>query len=154
MNVITTSSTIDTRVTTATPSRRSLLRVGALAGVAAAVATELVAGVARVSDVSMRAGEIGADTSEPIPVLGFGVMTLLWTAFGIVMAVAMTRFAKRPAHTFTITTIVLTAVSLVPPALAGATTTGTKVILALTHVVAAAIVVPALRNELVKWGDR
>ena len=111
-----------------------MLRVGALAGVAAAVATELVAAVARVSDVSMEAGGFGADTSEPIPVLGFAFSTLLWTAVGIVIAVAMTRWAKRPAHTFTVTAVVLTAVSFVPPALAGATTTGTKIILALTHV--------------------
>ena len=60
----------------------------------------------------------------------------------------MARWAKHPARTFTITTVALTVVSLVPPALAGATTTGTKLILALTHVVAALIVVPALRHEL------
>ena len=131
-----------------------MLRVGALAGVAAAVATELVAAVARVGDVSMEAGSFGADSAEPIPVLGFAFATLLWTAVGIAMAAAMGRWAKRPAHTFTVTAVVLTVVSLVPPALAGATTTGTKVILALTHVVAALIVVPALRHELVKRGDR
>ena len=118
------------------------------------MATELVAAVARVSDVSMSAGGFGADSAEPIPVLGFAVATLLWTAVGIGIAVAMTRWAKRPAHTFTITAVVLTVVSLVPPALAGATTTGTKLILALTHVVAAAIVIPALRHELAKWESR
>ena len=53
-----------------------------LAGAAAAVATELVAAVARVSDVSMEAGSFGADTSEPIPVFGFAFSTLLWTASG------------------------------------------------------------------------
>ena len=154
MNVTTASSTIDTRVTTAAPSRRSLLRVGALAGVAAAVATELIAAVARVSDLSMEAGGFGADTAEPIPVFGFAFATLLWTAVGIGMAVAMSRWAKRPAHTFTVTAVILTAVSLVPPALAGSTTMGTKIILALTHVIAAAIVIPALRHELTKSGSR
>jgi hypothetical protein len=154
MNVPTASTITATSTGTATPSRWSLLRVGALAGVAAAVATELVAAVARVSDVSMEAGGFGADSAEPIPVFGFAFATLLWTAVGIVMAVAMTRWAKRPAHTFTVTAVILTAISLVPPALAGTTTTGTKVILALTHVVAAAIVVPAIRNELAKWETR
>ena len=154
MNVTTALTTTATPTRTGTPSRLSVLRVGALAGAAAAVATELVAAVARVSNVSMEAGSFGADTSEPIPVFGFAFSTLLWTAVGIVMAVAMTRWAKRPAHTFTVTAVILTAVSFVPPALAGATTTGTKVILALTHVVAAAIVIPALRHELAKWGDR
>jgi hypothetical protein len=66
----------------------------------------------------------------------------------------MGRWAKRPAHTFTVTAVVLTVISLVPPAFAGATTTGTKVILALTHVVAALIVVPALRHELPERGNR
>ena len=154
MNVNTASTTTSTSARSATPSRRSVLRAGALSGVAAAVATELVAAGARVSDVSMEAGGFGAESSEPIPVLGFAFATLLWTAVGIVMAVAMTRWAKRPARTFTVTAVVLTIVSLVPPALAGSTTTGTKVILALTHVVAAAFVVPAIRNELTKWETR
>jgi hypothetical protein len=154
MNVPAASTTTAAPASSATPSRLSVLRVGALAGVAAAVATELVAAGARVSDVSMEAGSFGAETAEPIPVLGFAFATLLWTAVGIVMAIAMTRWAKRPARTFTVTAVVLTIVSLVPPALAGSTTTGTKVILALTHVVAAAFVVPAIRNELAKWESR
>ena len=69
------------------------------------------------------------------------------------MAVAMTRWAKRPAHTFTVTAVVLTAVSLVPPALAGATTTGTKLILALTHVVAAAHRRPGTPPRARQLGD-
>lgn len=154
MNVTTASLTSDTRVTTAAPSRRSLVRVGALAGVSAAVATELVAAVARVSDVSMETGGFGADSAEPIPAFGFAIATLIWTAVGIGIAVAMSRWSRRPARTFTVTAVVLTAVSLVPPALAGATTTGTKLVLALTHVVAAAIVIPALRHELAKWASR
>ncbi|HWM19636.1 MAG TPA: DUF6069 family protein [Ilumatobacteraceae bacterium] len=151
MNVTTATATIDTPSTTTTTTTRTrlpLLRVGALAGVAAAVATELVAAVARVGDVSMKAGSIGADSSESIPVLGFAFSTLLWTAVGIGIAAAMGRWAKHPARTFTITAVALTIVSFVPPALAGATTTGTKLILALTHVVAALIVIPVLRHEL------
>jgi hypothetical protein len=148
MHVTTATATIDTAATTTTRTRLPLLRVGALAGVAAAVATEVVAAVARASDVSMKAGSVGADSSEPIPVLGFAFSTLLWTAVGIAMAAAMSRWAKHPARTFTITAVALTIVSFVPPALAGATTTGTKLVLGLTHVVAALIVVPALRHEL------
>jgi len=154
MNVTTALITTATPARTGTPSRLSVLRVGALAGVAAAVATEVVAAVARVSDVSMRAGGFGADVAEPIPVFGFAFATLMLTAVGIAMAVAMTRFAKRPAHAFAVAAVVLTAVSLVPPGLAGSTTAGTKVILALTHVVAAAFVVPAIRHELAKWESR
>jgi hypothetical protein len=154
MNVTTATSAIDSRGTTAAPSRRSLLRAGALGGFAAAAATELVAAVARVSDVSMRAGGIGAESSEPIPVLGFAVATLLWTAVGTGIALAMARWAKHPARTFTITAIVLTIVSFAGPVLAGHTTMGTKIILELTHVVAALIVIPVLRFELAKWRGR
>ena len=126
MNVTSASLTTEPHADNATPTFRSLLRAGALSGVAAAVATELVAAAARAGDVSMEAGSFGADTAEPIPVLGFAFATLLWTAVGIGMAAAMGRWARRPAHTFTVTAVVLTVISLVPPAFAGATTTGPR----------------------------
>ena len=48
---------------------------------------------------------------------------------------------------FVVTTIVLTAMSIVPDVLADAQT-ATRLVLALTHVVAAAIVIPALASRL------
>jgi peptidoglycan/LPS O-acetylase OafA/YrhL len=61
----------------------------------------------------------------------------------------LARRARRPQHTFVVTTVALTALSIVPDALADATT-GTRLTLALTHVIAAAIVIPALARRLAR----
>jgi hypothetical protein len=53
--------------------------------------------------------------------------------------------ARRPRTVFVRATVVLTALSLVPDALAA---TATKVLLMLTHVVAAAIVIPVIARRL------
>ena len=116
-------------------------RVGALAGAAAAVATVVFALIAKAIDVPLEIDH------EEIPVLGFAMVTLLWTAVGTVLAAVMARRAKSPARTFVVTTIVLTILSFVPVVNADATT-ATQVTLALAHVLAAAIVIPALALRL------
>jgi hypothetical protein len=123
-------------------------RVGAQVGVVAAVATELVGTVARAADVPMRAGNPGAHTATKIALLGFAEPTLMCSAIGTVLAVVFARRARRPAHTFAVTTIVLTAISLISPALAGATSLATKATLVTAHLVAAAIVIPTLIRRL------
>jgi hypothetical protein len=72
---------------------------------------------------------------------------MMGAVIGTVLAVSLTKWARRPQRTFVVTTVVLTAVSLVPDVMANATT-GSKLVLMLTHVVAAAIVVPALAKRL------
>ena len=52
-----------------------------------------------------------------------------------------------PAATFVVTTVALTALSVVPDLTANATN-ATRFVLALTHLVAAAIVIPALASKL------
>jgi hypothetical protein len=59
----------------------------------------------------------------------------------------LSRRANQPRRTFVRTTIALTLVSIVPDVLADAHTS-TRLTLALTHVVAAAIVIPALASRL------
>ncbi|WP_345483249.1 DUF6069 family protein, partial [Actinopolymorpha pittospori] len=61
--------------------------------------------------------------------------------------VALARWARHPRRTFLRTTVVLTALSLVPDAIADANS-ATKALLMLTHLVAAAIVVPAIARRL------
>ena len=116
-------------------------RVGAVAGVTAAVATVVFALIAKAIDVPL---EIERDE---IPALGFATITLLWSAVGTVMAAVMARRAKRPARTFVVTAIALTIVSFVPVVNADATT-ATQVSLALAHLLAAAIVIPTLALRL------
>jgi hypothetical protein len=123
-------------------------RVGAVAAVAAAVATEVVALAAKAIDIPLRAGSVGADKAEAIPAGGFAMGTLIWSAVGIVLAVVLARRAKRPARTFLVTTVVLTALSMFGPIAAGHTTTATRLVLGVSHLVAAAVVIPALTRRL------
>ena len=99
------------------------------------------AAVASALDVSLKVG------GEAIPVLGFAQLTFVAAIIGTVLAVVLSHRARRPQHTFVVTTIALTALSFVPDVLADAHT-ATKFMLALTHVVAAAIVIPALASRL------
>src|SRR6476469_5836459 len=120
---------------------KQIRRTGALAGIAAAVATSTTAAVASALDVSLKVG------GEAIPVIGFAQLTFLAAIIGTVMAVVMSHRARRPRHTFVVSTIALTALSIVPDVTADAHT-ATKLVLALTHVVAASIVIPALASRL------
>lgn len=114
-----------------TPSWKS----GLVTGVIAAVVTTVVA-------VAARAIGIPLDIQgEAIPILGFAQMVLLGTVIGIVLARRVAR------ATFITTTVVLTALSVIPDVMAD-TGTATKLTLALTHVVAAAIVIPRLAGPV------
>ena len=132
----TTGQTVQTSRTT-----KQLWKTGSVAGLGAAVATSTTAAVARAGDVSLKV------SGKAIPVLGFGQLTLVATLIGTVLAVVLSRRATRPRHTFVTTTLALTALSIVPDALADAHAS-TRFTLALTHVVAAAIVIPALASRL------
>ena len=135
------TTTLERPETQSTPSNRQLRRSGAVAGAVAAAATTGVAAVADAAGVPIKIA------GESIPVLGFGQLTLLFTAVGVVLASVLARRARRPQHTFVVTTLVLTALSFVPDVTADATT-ATKLTLMLTHVVAAAIVIPTLAARL------
>ena len=101
----------------------------------------VVAAVASGLDVSL------AIDGEAIPVFGFGQTTLMATVVGILLARSLRRRASQPRSTFVRTTVALTALSLVPDVLVPADT-ATKATLMLTHLVAAAIVIPALASRL------
>lgn len=127
--------------TRSAPSTGPLWRVGALASAGAALVTVVFALGAKAIDIPL---EVDGDA---IPILGFAIVTLIWSAVGVGLAIVFARWAKRPARTFVVTTVVLTTVSFVPVATADATT-ATQVALALSHVLAAAIVIPALALRL------
>jgi hypothetical protein len=143
------STTVATTTTTTTTSEaparttraRALWAAGVVSGAFAAVATTLIALAARAADVPL------AIDGEEIPLFGFAQLTMMGAVIGTVLAVSLAKWARRPQRTFVVTTVVLTAVSLVPDVMANATT-GSKLVLMLTHVVAAAIVVPALAKRL------
>lgn len=84
---------------------------------------------------------------EEIPVLGFAQMTLVGAAIGLLLAKALTRWTAKPQRTFVATTVVLTALSIVPDLTIPATA-ATKLTLIATHLAAAAIVIPYLARRL------
>ena len=115
---------------------------GALAVPAAMGATTLAAALARAAGV-----DFGVSGGEAIPLSGVTFMTGVFSSVGLVLAAALRRWSTRPADRFTRTAWSLTAISLVPPFLAGAdaATTATLVVL---HLVAALVMVPALSRSL------
>ncbi len=132
-----TNSTDTTRTRVQAPSWPS----GLATGVIAAVVTTLAAVAAHAAGVSF---EIDG---EAIPVAGYAQMVLLGTVIGIVLARQLARRATSPRSTFVRTTVLLTALSCIPDAVVTADT-ATKLALAGTHVLAAAIVIPRLARDL------
>jgi hypothetical protein len=126
---------------TQTVTGRRIVRVGVAAGAAAAVATSAFAAIADAVGVSLKVG------GESIPVVGFAQVTFVAAIIGTVLAVALARRARHPQRTFVRTTLALTALSFVPDVLADAGG-ATRLTLALSHVVAAAIVIPLLASRL------
>ncbi|GAA3383852.1 DUF6069 family protein [Cryptosporangium minutisporangium] len=125
----------------AAPTTRSLVVAGIAATAVASLATSAVAAAGHAAGISLDIA------GEPIPVPGFAIMTTLFSLVGLVLAVALRRFARHPRRIFVRTTLALTALSFVPDVLADAAVS-TKMLLMLTHLVAAAIVIPAIARRL------
>ena len=123
-------------------STPTVWRSGLTAGLVAAGATSAVAATAHALGVSLETAP-----GEAIPIAGFAQLTLFFTAVGVLMARVMGRRARRPRTTFVKTTVVLTALSFVPDVVLNAGV-ATKLTLVLTHMVAAAVVIPALSSRL------
>lgn len=68
------------QVTTRAPRTATLIRRGFSAGVVAAAATVTVAAIARSANVSLEV------EGTPIPVVAFGLWTLIGAAVGVLMA--------------------------------------------------------------------
>ncbi|MGH3380607.1 MAG: DUF6069 family protein, partial [Actinoallomurus sp.] len=83
----------------------------------------------------------------PVPVSGFATLTVVFSVVGLALALVLARSVRRPRTAFVRITLVLTALSLVPDVLADASA-ATKALLMLAHVVAAAIVIPAIARRL------
>lgn len=97
--------------------------------------------------VPLRAAAFGAHTATQVNAgwLAFGVA--LGTFWGTVLAVILARSAARPARAFLATTLPLLALSLTGPLTAHATA-ATRVTLACCHLIAAAIIIPAVTRRL------
>jgi Family of unknown function (DUF6069) len=134
-------SATNTTVPGVTATTGSLVRTGVVAAALASGATTLVAAAGSAAGISLDVG------GAPIPVLGFATLTAFFSLVGLVLAAVLSRFARRPRTIFVRTTVVLTVLSLVPDVIADAAP-ATKALLMLTHLVAAAIVIPAVARRL------
>jgi hypothetical protein len=141
-------SSVAATAITAAPERLSaerevgrFARAGLVSGAVAAVANLGVFFGARLADISLEIQD------ERIPAFGFPQLTFICAVLGIAMAAVFTRKSRKPRRAFVRTTVSLSALSMVPPVLADADT-ATKVVLGLTHVIAAVIIIPAIAARL------
>lgn len=128
---------------------RGLVLTGTAATAVAAGSTTLVAALARAVGVDFEV----PDGGETIPLSGIAFVTGLFSLVGVAIAAALLRWSAHPARRFAWTAVALTAISLVPPFVAGAST-GTALTLAGLHLVAAVVMVPTLTRALSHSRDR
>ena len=138
---LTSSHPITTSTSSPTRTGRSVWRVGLSAGLVASGATAAFAALVDAAGASRAVG------GEQIPFVGFAQITFVAAFIGTVLAVVLNRRASQPRRTFLRTTIALTVLSFVADVLADAPN-GTRLALAASHVIAAAIVIPALASRL------
>lgn len=141
MTATITAPSTSTLTGTSVRADRKLWRTGARAGLVAAGATAAYAAVVSAAGVSLAVG------GEDVPVLGFAQVTFVCAMLGAAIAVVLARRARHAQQTFVRTTLALTALSFVPDVFADAPV-GTRIALAVSHVIAAAIVIPALAARL------
>ncbi|HEX2039722.1 MAG TPA: DUF6069 family protein [Acidimicrobiales bacterium] len=138
--------TTSPRTTTTTPAEsattdRSTARTAVIAGAVAAVATTVIGIIAKATDVPLVVSAL------KVQVPAFAVFTLVGAAIGGLLATQLQKRAAQPRRAFLVTTIALTALSFVPD-LAADATTATKLTLVGAHIVAAAVIIPALAGRL------
>ena len=133
MSATTPSIAASTYRTATSSLRRSTVAVG----LAAAAATAAVAAVLHGAGVSL------AVHGEMIPGAGFAQMTFLGAVLGGLLLAVLNRRSDAPRRRFFEVTAALTALSCVP-SVALPDDLATKVALVSLHVLAAAIIVPAL----------
>ena len=127
------------------PTRRfrGLLGTGLIAALVAMVVTTLAAALARAAGVDFEV----PDGGETIPLPGFAVVTGFFSIVGVVIAAALLRWSARPVPRFVGTSVSLTVISLVPAFLSGSAAATVAALLGL-HLVAAAVMIPALARSL------
>ncbi|MCW2797151.1 DUF6069 family protein [Nocardioides sp.] len=134
MSSIATTAVVTTPSATPARHRTPTWRFGVATGAVAATTTVGLVAVLRAVGVPFEVG------GEGIPLVAFAQMVLLGTVIGTVLA------RRTRTTTFIRATVLLTVASCFPSVALG-TGSASKLALVLTHVVAAAIVVPALARR-------
>ena len=127
---------------------RRVLRHGALAGVVALPAIETYAALAKAAGIQLKAGLPGTHTAALVTAGSFATGIVIATFWGTLLAIILTRYASRPARTFTTIAIAATALSLITPLDAFGASPSTKVTLAGGHLIVASIMTTILRRGI------
>lgn len=122
---------------------RGLVATGLVATTVAVVATTVTAALGSAVGVDFEL----PDGGEAMPLSGISLLTGILSVVGIGIAAAILRWSARPARLFVRAALTLTAISLVPPFLTDANA-ATITSLVLLHLVAAAVMIPALARRL------
>lgn len=122
--------------TTPHPKKLGLVRTGLIAGGVAAICTTTVAAIAAAAGVSL---EVDA---KAIPIAAFA----WWTIIGALLGMVLARVLGEPRR-FVVVTTVATGLSLIP-AVGAPDDPATKAVLVGAHLLAAAIIIPALSRRL------
>jgi hypothetical protein len=135
-------TTIAARPSTTSATKTSVAKTFAAATVGAAIAVEAV--VATVNAV-------GPDVTlqgQSMPIGGCAIGVLMCMVPAIALLAGLRRWAANPARTWLRVTVALTAVSVVPDLTVSGTPLGSRLALIAAHLVAAAIIVPAVARAL------
>jgi hypothetical protein len=129
-------------------ARRPTWQVSYLSGLAASMVVETWGLAARAVGVPMTAAGMGSHHPTPITVGMFAMGTMVVTFWFTFAVVLMARFAKNPKRTYLRTALPLLALSLAAPLTAADTAISTKLTLAAAHLIAGAIIIPAVARRL------
>ena len=129
-------------------ARRPVWQVSYLSGLAASVVVETWGLAARAAGVPMRAAGVGAHHAMPIAVGMFAMGTMVVTFWFTFAVAGMARFARNPRRTYLRTALPLLVLSLAVPLTAADTAISTKLTLAAAHLMAGAIIIPAVARRL------
>lgn len=154
------STSIYSQATTTTDRGRFAARVPVwLVSVTAVVVGALVTGV---YEIAARATEVPFNVAFPgsgvapaaIPATGLAWAVAELGLIGVIIAVCLDRFAKRPRSTWKRAAWSLTALSLVPSLTAVTDSYATNIMLVISHLVAAVIIVPVVAARLPERNPR
>ena len=129
-------------------ARRPVWQVSYLSGLAASVAVEIWGLAARAVGVPMRAAGLGSHHATSITVGMFALGTMVVTFWFTFAVILIARYAKNPRRTYLRAALPLLAVSLAVPLTAADTAISTKLTLAAAHLIAGAIIIPAVARRL------
>jgi hypothetical protein len=129
-------------------AHRPVWQVSYLSGLAASVAVEAWGLAARAAGVPMRAAGFGSHHATPVTVGMFAMGTMVVTFWFTFAVILMARFAKNPRRAYLSTALPLLALSLAVPLTAADTAISTRLTLAAAHLIAGAVIIPAMVRRL------